>query len=191
MARSLTLVALPNASGIARVFTRETLRGLPNEIIENAELLVSELVANSVQANGLAMEVPVSEISHRHLFTLMLALSGSQLRIAVTDLVKGQPVPRAVTDDAESGRGLFLVQALSEQWGVTPRAPIGKTVWCVLSLRSPAPTAAVEHTASLPAAPLPRRTRSREVPPPWSGSPWASPLPAEGIERLLDGLSRL
>lgn len=38
-------------------------------------------------------------------------------------------------DDDTSGRGLFIVDALAEQWGVRPRNP-GKTVWAHLSVEA-------------------------------------------------------
>ncbi|MGQ4268592.1 ATP-binding protein [Nocardiopsis changdeensis] len=190
-------MALPNAVGIARHFTTVTLRGLPQTVIDNAELVVSELVTNSVEANGLTMQTPVGEIGSRNLFTLHLAASPTHLYIEVTDRAPGDPTPRYQDDDAESGRGLFLVEALCERWGVTPHQPIGKTVWCVLSLRPPAPAAAGEETTPLPAQTpaLPRRTSLRhrdDVPPlPSNARPWKSPLPAEGIRKLLEGLARL
>ncbi|WP_236572199.1 ATP-binding protein [Nocardiopsis sp. FR4] len=197
MARRLTLVALPNAVGIARHFTTVTLQGLLQTIVDNAELVVSELVTNSVEAGGLTMETPAGEISSRHLVTLALAVSPTHLYIEVTDLAPGGPTPRCQDDDAESGRGLFLVEAFCERWGVTPHQPIGKTVWCVLSLRPLAPADAAERTTPLPvqAPVLPRRTslRHRDDVPPLlpNARPWKSPLPTEGIKKLLEGLARL
>ncbi|MPY63287.1 ATP-binding protein, partial [Streptomyces spongiae] len=56
---------------------------------------------------------------------------------------------------SESGRGLHLVAALADDWGVTPRptAP-GKTVWAELC----APTGGRPHTH--PAAPRPEDSAS-------------------------------
>ncbi|GAA1457737.1 hypothetical protein NE857_21160 [Nocardiopsis exhalans] len=53
MLASLTLVALPNAPSFAREFIRSTLAHLPfRDVVDSAELLASELVANAVEAGG-------------------------------------------------------------------------------------------------------------------------------------------
>ena len=36
--------------------------------------------------------------------------------------------------DAESGRGLWLVEQLARSWGVRPHRDGGKVVWCTLNL---------------------------------------------------------
>ncbi|MEU2738478.1 ATP-binding protein, partial [Streptomyces sp. NPDC007095] len=70
---------------------------------------------------------------------LRLVRADGRLRIEVTD-TRGErhPAPTAAVDDAETGRGLLIVDTLAETWGVTPRtgAP-GKTVWAVLPLDCP------------------------------------------------------
>jgi hypothetical protein len=44
------------------------------------------------------------------------------------------------SDDAEGGRGLLVVAALADDWGVTPRV-IGKSVWAELAVSSDEETA--------------------------------------------------
>ncbi|MCX4587029.1 ATP-binding protein [Streptomyces sp. NBC_01481] len=67
-------------------------------------------------------------------FELRLMLGGAQvIRIEVTDTrTEKQPPSRgevaAPPGDAEAGRGLMLVEALTLAWGVAGR-PVGKTVW--------------------------------------------------------------
>ncbi|MFE5599342.1 ATP-binding protein [Streptomyces coelicoflavus] len=55
---------------------------------------------------------------------------GDTLRIEVTD-TRGDllPCPQQTAADAESGRGLLLVDALADRWGVVPGPPPRKTVW--------------------------------------------------------------
>ncbi len=98
-----------------------------DELSRNVTLIVAELAANA--------------ITHGHVrgrdFELRLALApGAALRIEVSD-ARGERCPAplfALFSDAESGRGLVLVDALADRWGVMPRPPSGKTVWCELDL---------------------------------------------------------
>ncbi|MGY1437429.1 ATP-binding protein [Streptomyces reniochalinae] len=63
--------------------------------------------------------------------------SPGSLRLEVTDALgerAPRPAPRSVGPDAESGRGLLLVEALAERWGVTHGPFPCKTVWAEVSL---------------------------------------------------------
>ncbi|MFZ4236535.1 ATP-binding protein [Streptomyces murinus] len=94
------------------------------EIAYVATLLLSELVANAVNARTpRGREIRVR-----------FELSDLELRVEVADASDDQPVPRHAKDDDESGRGLALVEALADRWGVEPRSPVGKVVWAVLTL---------------------------------------------------------
>ncbi|WP_328397965.1 ATP-binding protein [Streptomyces sp. NBC_00390] len=55
------------------------------------------------------------------------------LRLEVHDSGDGRPAVRE--PDEESGRGLLLVTALADKWGVGGRAP-GKVVWCEFGVTS-------------------------------------------------------
>ncbi|MGW6487382.1 ATP-binding protein [Streptomyces sp. NPDC055056] len=95
-------------------------------IIERAEHVVAELASNA------ALHGRVQ--GRDFLLALTLDNTAGTLRIAVSD-TRGEwrpaiPPERAV--DAESGRGLLLVQALSDRWGTKSRPPSGKTVWALL-----------------------------------------------------------
>ncbi|GAA2130539.1 ATP-binding protein [Streptomyces synnematoformans] len=87
------------------------------------ETVVAELCANAV----LHGRVPGRDF---HL-AMRLRVDGV-IRVEVSDArrervpVLGQPWPA----DEESGRGLLLVEALAERWGVAERRGVGKTVWC-------------------------------------------------------------
>ncbi|MDX3361611.1 ATP-binding protein [Streptomyces griseoaurantiacus] len=116
---SLQLSSTPRGARLARLLATEQLRtwGLPSH---PAELIVGELAANAV-THGL---VPGRDLR------LLLYVVGDTLRIEVTD-TRGDrlPCPQHSPADAESGRGLLLVEALADRWGVVPGPPPRKTVW--------------------------------------------------------------
>jgi anti-sigma regulatory factor (Ser/Thr protein kinase) len=106
----------------ARHFVRDVLGDQPREIVEAAELMVSELATNSVR--------------HAHSdFELAILLSQREIRVEVSDHGQGQPVPRSPTPREQSGRGLQIVIELSDAWGISP-SPDGKLVWFTLPLRT-------------------------------------------------------
>jgi anti-sigma regulatory factor (Ser/Thr protein kinase) len=88
------------------------------EIVEDAVLLVSELVTNSVLHGGQPVVVAVD-------------CDGDALQVRVRDGSSVLPARRAVDPGDEGGRGLALVDTLSSDWGVDPQ-PDGKHVWFVL-----------------------------------------------------------
>ncbi|WP_374227126.1 ATP-binding protein [Streptomyces sp. AC558_RSS880] len=109
---------------------------------ETLTLIAAELTANAVRHG----HVPGRD------FHLSLTESeDGTLRIEVSDTrAERRPVAGTPSPDDESGRGLLLVDALADDWGVLPRPTgPGKTVWAE-SAPPPEPPA--------PASP-PRRTR--------------------------------
>ncbi|MFJ3308570.1 ATP-binding protein [Streptomyces sp. NPDC086549] len=103
-----------------------------------AALVVGELAANAVQHG----RVPGRD------FGLRLALdevSGLvRIEVADADATTRPPVaPPSSDPDAESGRGLLLVDILAERWGSTPRHPVGKTVWAEVSTDASTPVMAL------------------------------------------------
>ncbi|WP_328767970.1 ATP-binding protein [Streptomyces sp. NBC_00286] len=95
------------------------------DVLETAELVLSELVTN-------ALRVPVP--SDRQV-SVRIARSPEDglLRLEVSDAGSGRPEVRKPSDDETGGRGLLLVEALAHRWGVERRAGgIGKTVWAEL-----------------------------------------------------------
>jgi hypothetical protein len=59
---------------------------------------------------------------------------GRLLRLQVKDPSGERPCVRAATADEESGRGLLLVDAFADRWGVeAPSEGGGKTVWMELA----------------------------------------------------------
>jgi anti-sigma regulatory factor (Ser/Thr protein kinase) len=86
-------------------------------LAEAATLLTSELVTNGVRHAGTGMRLAVSRADER------------TVRIAVTDRAPEADLrPRVSPDDAEGGRGLFLVEQLASGWGSYADGD-GKTVW--------------------------------------------------------------
>ncbi|WP_046509245.1 ATP-binding protein, partial [Streptomyces odonnellii] len=60
--------------------------------------------------------------------------SAGGLRIEVHDGSPVRPQPRTPDPEALDGRGLLLVDALADEWGVADRAGPGKMIWACLSV---------------------------------------------------------
>ena len=105
------------------------------ETIETAELLVSELVTNAVKFT----RPEPGQQGHPGLegagcISLILRYLAGQLIIEVSDPDPNPPVLAEAGDDAEGGRGLMLVQALSKEWDYYLPPSGGKVVYCVLGV---------------------------------------------------------
>ncbi|MGW1812121.1 ATP-binding protein [Streptomyces sp. NPDC002125] len=104
---------------LVRKFVRQALLDWACEVdVDDVLLCVSELATNA-----LIHGVPPGRGFRVHL-TL-----GHALRVEVHDSGGGEVREAVPTLDAEWGRGLVLVEALADAWGVGERQP-GKTVWC-------------------------------------------------------------
>jgi hypothetical protein len=64
---------------------------------------------------------------------LLQAAPGSTVLCVVADANPDPPVPKPLDDPAESGRGLHVVQGLSDNWGYTATTEGGKVVWAAFS----------------------------------------------------------
>ncbi|MDN0197853.1 ATP-binding protein [Streptomyces sp. S.PNR 29] len=118
----------------ARAFTRDTLRGWSlDHRSDDALLVITELASNAVTHAMPSAAAGGTEVG------LGLALDPGHLTLSVCDSDDNPPVypPPDGADLDEHGRGLCIVDALSEEWGWTPRPPAGKTVWARLSTVSP------------------------------------------------------
>jgi anti-sigma regulatory factor (Ser/Thr protein kinase) len=109
--------ATPAAVTDARLHVVRELDGMPSDVVETVALLVSELATNSVRHAAAG-------------FTLAIVRTADRIRVAVTDAGPGRPEKRSPDPVEPSGRGLMIVEALSDDWGTAP-APggAGKTVW--------------------------------------------------------------
>jgi anti-sigma regulatory factor (Ser/Thr protein kinase) len=127
---TLQLVPALRAPRAARAFVAETLTAwdIQAEDVDAAQLVVSELVTNA------ALHSPESAT-----ISLDLRLTDGAVRVLVTDGGLDEPELRAHSDPAtaESGRGVRLVEAFTEQWGTETHGDDGKTVWCELRVDAP------------------------------------------------------
>jgi anti-sigma regulatory factor (Ser/Thr protein kinase) len=93
--------------------------GVTDDACDDAELLLSEMVGNAVQHAGTTVGTE-------------LCVDGPRLRLTVTDSSTRPVRARPLDLMAEGGRGLQLVDQLSERWGVEADRD-GKRVWFELS----------------------------------------------------------
>jgi anti-sigma regulatory factor (Ser/Thr protein kinase) len=112
------LPALGTSVAEARRRVRTRLREweVPEEIRDNAEVIVSELVTNAVRHTG----------SRAVGCELLWSEGGLRLEVADQGDAPSVPLPRQADLDEECGRGLLLVGALSDAWGVAAPAPRGE-----------------------------------------------------------------
>ena len=122
MSRShvLSLGTDVRAARRARSFVRESVaQHVDDEVLADALVVASELVTNAVMHAGTASELEVR-------------LDEGTLELRVSDGDPRTPVRRRLLGGlAAQGRGLGMLTALTERWGVDERAD-GKTVWAVL-----------------------------------------------------------
>jgi len=106
-----------HAPGRARLFLAEAHCPAHNtSVLDEATLLVSELVTNAVLHGA----PPI---------TLEIECDGAAgMQVRVSDGSEAPPALRHPDDEDEHGRGVVLVDLLSDAWGVDP-TPNGKAVW--------------------------------------------------------------
>jgi anti-sigma regulatory factor (Ser/Thr protein kinase) len=121
MVAATVLKPTRSTPGAARRFVRRALESTDSEFaLDTAELLTSELVTNVVVHVGSSSE-------------LVITTTDGGVRVEVTDHDGRLPAIQAAGADATHGRGLAIVDALADAWGVDGRADNGKTVWFELS----------------------------------------------------------
>jgi hypothetical protein len=133
----LELGALPGAVPCARLHVRQMLwEWRLHALTDPAELIVSELVTNGLRASEVLPGSRYAAPGVSGIPALRMWLHGDRARIAVQvwDGNDQLPIRQATEPEAESGRGLMLVEALSEAWGsYKPQQSSGKVVWAILS----------------------------------------------------------
>jgi hypothetical protein len=113
----LPLGALPGAIPCARLHTTAVLWEWGMDwLAHQAELTVSELVTNAVRASTEASRAPGAPCG---LPVVALRLAGDRrhLLVEVSDHDPRPPVPTQAGPERDGGRGLVLVEAVSERWG--------------------------------------------------------------------------
>ncbi|MFL5793327.1 MAG: ATP-binding protein, partial [Actinomycetota bacterium] len=145
----ITLPRSPSSVAEARRFiaARAAAWSFPDPAREQLVLIGSELVTNAV-------------LHARTELVLTLELRRDRVRISVRDHSQAPATLRHYRADALTGRGLGVVAALSDNWGVSA-ASDGKVVWAELAANG-------DHV------PAPRPPDLRQAPsPPRSGVPGA------------------
>ncbi|MFJ9840943.1 ATP-binding protein [Kitasatospora sp. NPDC101155] len=115
----------PESASVARRLVRDKLAEWElDELIDDAQLIVSELAGNAVKTSCLLrMTVEITRIT------------ATAVRISVTDGSRTLPVLIDAGLKAEGGRGLALVHELTRgQWGATLE-PFGKIIHADLRMR--------------------------------------------------------
>jgi anti-sigma regulatory factor (Ser/Thr protein kinase) len=131
----IELPAMPTTPFWARRHTEAVLGAwqISPEAIDVAVLLTSELVTNAVTAaaghDEPAAAAPIVQTLRRQ---------PGRIVIEVSDRDPDPPVITNAGPDAESGRGLKLVQALSKEWSYYFPPSGGKVVYCMVSAEDPA-----------------------------------------------------
>jgi serine/threonine-protein kinase RsbW len=111
-----TFPADPQSIPEARHFVAEFLTDVvPDATRDAIEVMVSELATNAIRhaASG---------------FTLRLYVSDTHVRVEAIDTGSGVPELRSPSPTDPSGRGLRIVQGLSDAWGQQTTEE-GKMVW--------------------------------------------------------------
>ncbi len=103
--------------------------GLGRDLADDAALLASELVSNAIRH---AAALPSGHL------VVDWDIDATGVRIQVADGGSDrQPAVRQTNLDDTSGRGLAIVAALADDWGVEPNAAGGTTVWAHVSRAKP------------------------------------------------------
>jgi anti-sigma regulatory factor (Ser/Thr protein kinase) len=125
LVRTLEIGATPEAPTAARRWLDEIPQMRPlGQVAFDVRLLVTELVANSVRH---------AELDESDLITVTLELDDALLRVEVRDPGAGFAFPvRPQKLDAEGGRGLQIVAAIADRWGVERVEPVA--VWFEIDL---------------------------------------------------------
>jgi serine phosphatase RsbU (regulator of sigma subunit)/anti-sigma regulatory factor (Ser/Thr protein kinase) len=136
MTAEIQVAGGPDAVPRARRSLREALVPSHAELVDDAAVVVTELVTNGL----LHGRPPVA---------LRVIDEGATIRIEVQDSGHDLPVLPRHSTEAMTGRGLSLVARLAQSWGVEPADGGGKVVWAVLRAGAQDAAAEPEFDASL------------------------------------------
>jgi len=126
----LELAPLPSAVPCTRLHTVAVLHEWRlSHLADDAALIVSELMTNAAEASAVLPDRPP--------ITLRLLASEKSLIIEVWDHSPRDLEPCEADADAECGRGLTVVAALSDRWGWERTGHLHKVVWAELAPCAP------------------------------------------------------
>ncbi|MFI5746549.1 ATP-binding protein [Streptomyces sp. NPDC051644] len=176
----LSFAAVLTAVNSSRIFTKITLtKWGAGRVLDDALLIVSELVTNAVKATGVTEPNPTwGELSKLKLINVRLLGLESSIVIEVWDCEPSEPVPTEAADDDENGRGLTLIDALSKRWGTYPSRG-GKVVWAELPVHPLTTKGLPRRRKSSPSTGTPAEADERPPPDPYL------------LQRVIVGLQRL
>lgn len=114
--------AAAGSPGAARRFVDRTLErwGIDGPVLEHVRLITSELATNAV-------------VHAAGRFAVTVRATRDAVRIAVDDASLSEPVTRSRPPGAPAGRGMYVIAALAQEWGVEVTAH-GKRVWADVPL---------------------------------------------------------
>jgi anti-sigma regulatory factor (Ser/Thr protein kinase) len=115
----------PSAARLGRGFCADHLGSVldisaASEPIEDAELVISELVTNAVNAGCADTQLRIN-------------LHRDHIRIYVADNGPGWPQIQRPDPEERHGRGLHIVETIADKWGVEATAT-GKQVWADVAI---------------------------------------------------------
>ncbi len=152
MTKSRSFAPSDGSVGGARRFVVDAIADAPTEVKETVALMVSELATNALVHAATGFDVSVDR-------------SDRTVLVSVRDRGDGGvPTLQAPPSSEPHGRGLRVVDAMSEEWGVDATWDQGKTVWFRVSLDAEAIRPAIDGSpAKRPVGrddqrPTPRRT---------------------------------
>lgn len=99
--------------------------GLSQEVVDEAILVASELLGNAIRHTAKGDSGMIS---------IGWDFDDTGVTVAVADESKVYPHPRTPRADEPGGRGLTIIESLSDNWGVQP-VDGGKRVWAHLPAR--------------------------------------------------------
>lgn len=129
--------AADKSVGAARRFVLGIIVDAPAEVRDSVALMVSELSTNSVVHASSGFDIGVDR-SDRSVF------------VSVNDRGVGIPVLRSPESSEPHGRGLRIVDALADEWGISSAENEGNTVWFKISLHAAGLHSAAEAMAGVP-----------------------------------------
>jgi anti-sigma regulatory factor (Ser/Thr protein kinase) len=107
--------------GAARRFVADRIPDAGAEVRDSVSVMVSELSTNALVHAAGGFEVSVER-------------SDRDVVVSVSDQEDGKPILQSPGPSEPHGRGLRIVDALSDEWGISANAVAGKSVWFRMSL---------------------------------------------------------